>query len=424
LRPKLVLSRLPEKLFLTTLVLAGITGIVNLFTHSAMATEAILIVGMLGALLFCILSKPGLAVNVPPLLAFLCLLLCAFFAIGSIHAIIAGNPTRYLGIYSYLVSFLAALTAYQLVRGREAFFNVCLRLLAVLVVLNCAASILEHIVGPSFFFDPGLQWPRTPALFRTTLGFSGFLGCSVFAAFVVIHISIRNWILRNGLYLIIIIGGFFTMSRMLVIIFAAVILVVWPMFWLLARRRILIGHYIKVGIALAIITLVLGIRLAEFRQIKTVFDFQELSNRGRVTSISQGLTRLWDDPAMLVFGAGFGVAGSGMEYFGGTEMGVEGYVFKTLLEMGIPLAVLFWSSCAFVLIKLAALFRREAIRGDTQALLACAVTVSLLIGMVQNLVQCSSETPSTAIWYWSLFGAVMAMGREVPIGNRPLFNRG
>ena len=405
-------KKISEISFFLMLILAAITGIVNLFTKSAIFTEAIPAVFLLISLFFCLFSIYRVKFKKSFILSFLFWIIFLFVTISLINIIIYQDPMRLFGIYSYALFFLVSFCAYQIIKNNPSLFKKLLFVLASLVIFSCLMSILERLFGADFFLQPTINWPRTQGALRTTLGFSGFLGTTTFISLVFIKTYIRNWLICGSIFILILSGAFFSGSRMLTLIYIIIILIVWPLFWLLIYKRNAISktiiYYLKIILLLFFIVFILGINFFQFHQVSTIFDSSDLANQLRYAAWKDTIKYVFGGIVPFLFGTGFGVSGSGLNYFGGCIIGTESYVLKTYVEMGFILATLFWLAIAFFLFK--KLIQNLPLLRSGQALpiLYCGVIIGLLIGLFQNIVQMTLETPSSAIWFWTLFGASLA----------------
>jgi hypothetical protein len=305
-----------------------------------------------------------------------------------------------------------------MVKNNPALFKKILLLLSFLVVFNCVVAILEILLGSRFFLPPTIHWPRIRGAFRETLGFSGFLGTVSFMTFIFLKTRVRNFLLRGILFLIILSGAFFTGSRMLTLIYI-IIFSIWPFFGLVAGKMNenfikIVKYYLLIIFILLFIFFIFKINFLQIRQISTIFDFNnDLSNLLRYDAWKHSVGYLFSGVVPFVFGTGFGVSGSSLSYFGGSIIATESYILKTFIEMGFILAFLFWLAVILFLIR-ALFYGLSLLRlKNIDGILYPALALSILLGVFQNLFQMSLETPSTAIWFWTLFGALLAMDLRI-----------
>jgi hypothetical protein len=386
--------------FLLMLVCASATGIIKTFFKSAIIAEAIPIFFLFISLVFLSFKLKFKFKKLPFGIRILFLVVYLFIIISLIHIINANQFIRFFGIYSYILMVFAFFYGYQLIRMDISLFIPTIALICLLVVVNCIVSIFYMVTSGSLSM---IFWERASAMLRTTLGFSGFLGPLFFVSFVFIEEDFKNLISKNFFYLVIIAGAFFSGSRMLLLLMFSVFIFVWPIFRYKIHKKIGI-YFLKIFIIFIVFLLWHNI-IFKFRQVSTILNSSAISNRNDVWG--GAIKRIFSNYNFII-GKGFGVSGSGMSHFGGTSLGVESFFLKIFTEMGGALGLLFCFFLFLLLTKII-LFCVKKIRfNNRDNIYFFALAISLFLGCVQNIFQMSLETPSTSIFFWTLFGVLVA----------------
>ncbi len=378
------LNKIFKYIILIIIILANITGILKFFLGTFWA-EGILIIFTLFVMILLLIQKKRYNY-----LDILFIITAIYSILITSVFIIKGTLNIEVLLYSYSI-FLPCLI---FLNRNHTFFkkNSKFYLISLLfgVLINSLYAIYQ-VINPNAFIP--IDGIRARGLMKSTLNYSGLLGC---AFFPLLFVNIKSKIIKISSMLIIFIGGILSQSKgFLVNIFCGYLLS-FPAYTILNNKipkknlKEIFGIFILIFIAISLfIYIIISMDLLDrFYQLFNILNFKTNdSNVGRFNAWKDFFSYFMCNP----LGYGIGQIGSNIDtQVVENTVNFESYILDTLYEIGILGFVYFiipiiWISKKIKYLK--AYYKQ--------------VLLMFVIGIyLQNLVQVSMYTPTTLIMTW------------------------